>query len=299
VSGPPARAAGRPFAIALCNEVLRDRPFEAQCELAAALGYDALEVAPFTLADDPAALAPARVAELRRAAEAAGIRVSGLHWLLTAPPGLSITSADRAVRARTLAHMRAMIDLCAALGGDVLVHGSPDQRRLSDDDPEGDAERGRAAFAEVAEHARLAGVRYLIEPLSPQETRFVTCWAEAAAIVRAVDHPGLRTMIDTRAARLGESEPVATVLERGLRDGSVAHVHLNDRNRRGPGQGEDAFADVVAVLLREGYAGTVAIEPFDYHPDGATAAARAIGYLQGLVEALAAHGPTGGAAPKE
>ena len=191
MNAPPAPRAGRPFAIALCNEVLRDRPFEAQCELAAALGYDALEVAPLTLADDPATLATAHVAALRRSAEAAGIRISGLHWLLTAPPGLSITSADPWVRARTLAHMRAMIDLCAALGGDVLVHGSPDQRRLSDDDPEGDAERGRAAFAEVAEHAHRAGVHYLIEPLSPQETRFVTCWAEAAAIVHASSWPSV------------------------------------------------------------------------------------------------------------
>lgn len=296
---PAVRAAARPFAIALCNEALREHPFEAQCEFAAALGYDALEVAPFTLSDDPATLAPAEVARLRRAAEAAGIRVSGLHWLLTAPPGLSITSADPAVRARTLAHMHALIDLCAALGGDVLVHGSPDQRRLSDDDPEGDTERGRAAFADIAEHAHRAGVRYLIEPLSLQETRFVTSWAEAAAIVRAVDHPGLRTMIDTRAARLGESEPVTAVLERGLRDGTVAHVHLNDRNRRGPGQGDDGFADVVGLLLREGYTGTVAVEPFDYHPDGATAAARAIGYLQGLIEVLAAGPEARDAAPRE
>jgi D-psicose/D-tagatose/L-ribulose 3-epimerase len=288
----------RRFAIALCNEVLRDRPFEAQCELAAALGYDALEVAPFTLADDPSMLGTTEVARLRRAAEAAGVRVSGLHWLLTAPPGLSITSADGAVRARTLAHMHAMIDLCAALGGDVLVHGSPDQRRLSDADLDGDAERGRAAFADVAEHAQRAGVRYLIEPLSPQETRFVTSWAEAAAIVRAVDHPGLRTMIDTRAARLGEPEPVTTVLERGLRDGTVAHVHLNDRNRRGPGQGDDEFAEIVALLLREAYVGTVAVEPFEYHPDGATAAAHAIGYLRGLIEALPAQTGTRDAAQR-
>ena len=38
---------------ALCNEVLQPLPFEQQCKLAAALGYDGLEVAPFTLADDP------------------------------------------------------------------------------------------------------------------------------------------------------------------------------------------------------------------------------------------------------
>ena len=36
--------------IALCNEVLQPLPFAQQCALAADLGYDGLEVAPFTLA---------------------------------------------------------------------------------------------------------------------------------------------------------------------------------------------------------------------------------------------------------
>ena len=34
--------------IALCNEVIREMEFAAQCEFAAALGYDAVELAPFT-----------------------------------------------------------------------------------------------------------------------------------------------------------------------------------------------------------------------------------------------------------
>ena len=39
-----------------------------------------------------------------------------------------------------------------------------------------------------------------------------------------------------------------------------------------------------------GYRGTVAIEPFDYVPDGPSAAAFAIGYLRGLQEGLAIEG---------
>ena len=35
--------------IALCNEVLAGMPLERQCEFAADLGYDGLEIAPFTL----------------------------------------------------------------------------------------------------------------------------------------------------------------------------------------------------------------------------------------------------------
>jgi sugar phosphate isomerase/epimerase len=282
----------RPFQLALCNEVLRNRPLAEQAALAAALGYDALELAPFTLAERPAELPRSRVAEIRGAVEGAGIRISGLHWLLSAPAGLSITAADAGVRRRTLAHMHAMIDLCADLGGGVLVHGSPQQRILSQGDPEGDAERGRTAFADVAEHAGERGVLYLIEPLSPSETDFITNLAEASAIVRAVAHPNLRSMFDSRAARLGERDPVEAVLQRGLRDRSIAHVHLNDRNRQGPGQGRDRFADILAILLAEGYRGTLAVEPFDYLPDGATAAARAIGYLHGLLEALSSRSST-------
>ena len=35
--------------IALCNEVIAPMPFPAQCEYAAKLGYDGLEIAPYTL----------------------------------------------------------------------------------------------------------------------------------------------------------------------------------------------------------------------------------------------------------
>ena len=118
--------------IALCNEVLRPLPFEQQCALAAALGYDGLEVAPFTLADDPAQIGDARARELARIAADHGLAITGLHWLLVAPPGLSIVSADAAMRQRTADVMVRMVNLCAAMGGRVLVHGSPKRhRRLS------------------------------------------------------------------------------------------------------------------------------------------------------------------------
>ena len=79
---------------ALCNEVLQPLPFQRQCQVAAALGYDSLEVAPFTLTDDPMTITDTQAVEFRRIAEDASITISGLHWLLVAPAGLSIVSAD-------------------------------------------------------------------------------------------------------------------------------------------------------------------------------------------------------------
>jgi sugar phosphate isomerase/epimerase len=275
--------------IALCNEVLAGRDFAAQCAYAAALGYDGLEVAPFTLADDPAQLGASERAAIRRAAADAGIAITGLHWLLVKPPGLSITASDAAVRARTLDTMRALVGLCADLGGRYLVHGSPAQRRIPPDASRDDAwARARDGFAAAAEAARAAGVLYLVEPLPRDETDLINTLGEAATMVREIGSPALKTMLDTKSAALSEAEPVADVAARWLPSGLVGHVQLNDRNRRGPGQGGDAFAPVLRALRDAGYHGDIAIEPFDYVPDGPGCAARAIGYVRGLLEALGA-----------
>jgi len=61
-------------------------------------------------------------------------------------------------------------------------------------------------------------------------------------------------------------------------------VHFNDPNRRGPGEGELAFAPILRELKVGAYAGVAGIEPFIYEPDGPACAARAIGYIRGLME---------------
>jgi D-psicose/D-tagatose/L-ribulose 3-epimerase len=274
--------------IALCNEVLAEREFAAQCAYAAALGYDGLEVAPYTLAADPLAIPAAQRAAIRRAAADAGVAVTGLHWLLVKPDGLSITTADAPTRKRTIAAMTTLVDVCAELGGRYLVHGSPAQRRI----PSGETRdaawaRARDAFAAAADAAERAGVTYLIEPLPRDETDLVNTLDEARAMVREIGSPAFASMLDTKSAALSESRPVADIAREALAAGAISHVQLNDRNRRGPGQGRDHFAPVLAVLIAGGYEGDIAIEPFDYVPDGAACAARAIGYVRGILEALA------------
>jgi len=273
--------------VALCNEVLRQMEFAAQCDYAAALGYDGLEVAPFTLGEAPHLMSARDRATLRRAASDSGIAITGLHWLLVTPQGLSLNGPDDALRAKTLEIMRRLVGLCADLGGSVLVHGSPAQRNIAaNDDPEAAWRRAHEAFEAIAEDAGDAGVTYCLEPLAPRETNFINTVEEAARMVRAVDHPAFRTMIDTSAASLSESESVAELIERWVPTGLVAHVQVNDRNRRGPGEGGDRFAPVFAALLRKGYDRVVAAEPFIYEPDGRACAARSIGYVRGVLEAL-------------
>jgi D-psicose/D-tagatose/L-ribulose 3-epimerase len=273
--------------IALCNEVLAGMPLERQCEYAAGLGYDGLEIAPFTLDASPEKISTAEAAKIRRVVEASGLVVTGLHWLLVKPDGLSLTDPDASVRGRTIEVMLRLTALCAELGGAVLVHGSPKQRQIAPGETPATAlARLRDGLAQAASAAGKSGVIYCIEPLSRRETSLVNTIAEAADLVRSIDHPHLRTMIDCSAAGQTEAESIPSLIDRWLPTGLIAHLQVNDPNRRGPGQGEMKFAPILAALERHDYAGTIAVEPFDYSPDGPGVAAFSSGYLRGLREAL-------------
>jgi sugar phosphate isomerase/epimerase len=267
--------------ISLCNEVLADLDFEHQCQYASALGYDGLEVAPYTLTDDPRKLSENELYGYKAMAQDAGIAITSLHWLLLAPKGLSIVDPDSIVRSRTFDLMHRLVDQCALLGGSVLVHGSPGQRHLERD---GDRERAEEFFAAAGDRAGQAGVTYCVEPLARRETNFINTVAEAAELVRRLDRPALKTMLDTSAAANTETDTPARLLETWLPSGLIAHIQVNDRNRRGPGQGGDRFKAVLETLGRYSWAGTIVVEPFIYKPDGPSTAALAIGYLRGLLE---------------
>ena len=226
---------------ALCNEVLASMPLESQCDYAAALGYDGLEIAPYTLFETPEAVSATEASRVRAVVGKAGLVVTGLHWLLVKPENLSLTDPDISIRARTLEVMTRLTGLCAALGGKVLVHGSPKQRQIAPGETHAVA-RSRLvdALGAVAMVAEREGVLYCIEPLSRQETALINTIAEAAELVREVAHPNLRTMVDCSAAGLTETESVPALLDRWLPTGLIAHVQINDPNRRGARAGHNA-----------------------------------------------------------
>lgn len=273
--------------ISLCNEVIAELPFAKQCNLIKKLGYDGIEIAPVTLSDEPHLLPAARRNEIKKIAAAAGVPITSLHYLMAAPKGLSITAKDAAIRAHTFEVMRGLVALAADLGARLLIHGSPAQRELTPGDEADGRKRGIEYFAAAGEAARAAGVIYLLEPLARDHTAFVNTVEEAAAIARSIDSPGLRTMLDCSAAGLSEAESIPSLLQKWLPSGLIAHIHFNDPNRRGPGEGQLAFAPIVAALHAGNYQAIAAIEPFIYEPDGPTCAARAIGYMRGILEASA------------
>src|SRR4051794_3526361 len=112
---------------AICNETFEGWEHERVCRLLAELGYQGLEMAPFTLAERITDVPAERRRELRRQAEDCGLTLLGLHWLLARTQGLQLTSPEEGVRQATAAYLVELARCCADLGGDVLVFGSPAQ----------------------------------------------------------------------------------------------------------------------------------------------------------------------------
>ena len=248
--------------IALCNEVLQPLPFEQQCRLAAALGYDGLEVAPFTLAEDPLRIDDAQARTFARIAHDHGLAITGLHWLLVAPAGLSIVASDASLRDRTAGVMERLVELCAAMGGRYLVHGSPRQRSVPAGATHAQAwdraqglpgtrsapRRGMPASPTASSRSRPA------RPTCSTPSRTGCAWCEE------IGSPALRTMIDCSAAGQAEQEPVHALMERWMPTGHIGHVQVNDPNRRGPGQGALRFEPILRTLLamqRQGHYGDI------------------------------------------
>src|SRR6266403_1619545 len=114
------------FRQAICNEAFEKWSFPDACKAIRKAGYEGIEIAPFTLAEDPATLPAARRKECRETIASEGLLFVGLHWLMVSPKGLHVTTPDAALRERSWQHIRDLIDLSSDLRPDgVLVVGSP------------------------------------------------------------------------------------------------------------------------------------------------------------------------------
>jgi sugar phosphate isomerase/epimerase len=263
---------------AICNETWQGWAFDRTCAAIAQHGYAGVEVAPFTLADDPRTLTESQAQEYGRQAQAEGLEVTGLHWLLVKPPGFHLTTTDDAVRAATVAFGQHLARLCAAMGGHVMVWGSPKQRDTLPEWPwEEAANRAADVFRQISEVAGPLGVTLALEPLGRRETNFMNTAAETIRIIEKVAHPACRLHLDVKAMS-DEPSSIPEIIRAS--QAHTAYFHANDPNLRGPGMGEVVYEPIWQALRETGYAGWLSVEVFDYTPDPDTIARESLAYLK-------------------
>jgi sugar phosphate isomerase/epimerase len=263
---------------AICNETFEGWEHARICRQVAELGYTGLELAPFTLAPRITDVTAAQRQQLRREAEAAGVQIIGLHWLLAKTEGLHLTSPEATIRQRTADYLVELARACRDLGANLMVFGSPAQRRI----PAG-ATREQATDFAVDTLRRSAagiadtGVKFCLEPLAPPEADFINSAAEGMAILNRLAHPNFVLHLDVKAMS-SESLPIPEIIRSNAE--CTGHFPANDANRRGPGFGDVDFVPIFRSLNESGYRGWVSVEVFDYTPDPVTIARESIRYMR-------------------
>jgi sugar phosphate isomerase/epimerase len=270
--------------LGICNELFEGWDFGRVCQTVKALGYDGLEIAPFTLAPLITELTPARLGTLRSQAEDAGLAVIGLHWLLAKTEGFYLTTPDAAVRRRTGDYLVALAEATARLGGELMVLGSPKQRDLLPG----------VTYEQAADHAvdvltrimpRIGshGVDLCLEPLAPSETNFMNTCAQANELIARVGHPRLKLHMDVKAQSSETAGSVPELIRRYAR--AAGHFHAQDVNLRGPGMGSVEFGPILMALVDSGYDRWVSVEVFDFTPGAEETARQSIACLRRHLDA--------------
>jgi sugar phosphate isomerase/epimerase len=263
---------------AICNETFDGWNHLEICRVCAELGYQGLEIAPFTLGRLITDVTTDERRRLKEQAEQHGLQIIGLHWLLAKTEGLHLTSPDAAIRKRTADYLVALARACRDMGGTLIIFGSPAQRRI----PAGATPAQATDFAVDTFQRALpgivdAGIKLCLEPLAPAEADFINSCDEAMAILNRIPHPNFVLHLDVKAMS-SESAPVPDLIRRY---GTLAgHFHANDANRRGPGFGATDFVPIFEALHGSGYKGWVSVEVFDYSPDPVTIARESIRYMK-------------------
>jgi D-psicose/D-tagatose/L-ribulose 3-epimerase len=272
---------------AVCNEVYERWPLEKTCESIRRIGYSGIEIAPFTLAEQPSQISAADRRRYRNVIRDRGLTFVGLHWLMVSPKGLHVTTPDRALRERSWRHISELIDLCADLGENgVMVFGSPKQRGTVEGLTPAEASKNyTAGLASVAPHAEARGVTILVEALPIGQCDVITTLAEAVEVVRQVNSPAVRTMFDTHNA-VDEVEPHAVLVDRYF--DLIRHVHINEMDGRHPGTGNYDFKLVFDVLRRRNYRHWVSLEVFDFALGPEKIAEESLRFVEKEIEKLPA-----------
>ena len=158
------------------------------------------------------------------------------------------------------AYMNSALDRCRKLGATIVVWGSAGSRNV----PEGYSRE--KAWQQIVSFLRMAGpiakardIVVAIEPLRQQESNIINTGGEAYRLVREVDHPNVKMIIDYYHLASEHEDP--KILETA-RD-AIVHLHFaNPAGRVWPKDpAEDpGYAPFFAMVKKTGFRGGLSIE---------------------------------------
>jgi len=263
----------------ICNEIFKNWPWEKIVSYISSIGYNGVEIAPFTFAPTVKQISYDERKKIKAAAKKNNLEIIGLHWLLLSPPGLSITSKDKLIREETIRYLKELIIFCADLEGKIMVFGSPKQRNVSPTSSREEAwNYAKECFMEILPLAGEKGVIIALEPLSRKETNLINTLEEALKMIEEINDENFKLTLDVKAM-CDEQKTIPEIISSSR--GYLVHFHANDINLLGPGFGEIDYLPIKKALQEINYSGYLSVEVFDFTTySSEIIAERSIRYLE-------------------
>lgn len=215
-------------------------------------GYDGVELPIFEGS-------PEHFRKIGDAARNNGLRVTGVAVIPDS--GHDCASADPAVRAAALSHIKWAVDCLEAARGEVLSGPFHQPLGVFTGDPPTEAELANVAEVHraAADYAAKSNIKLSIEPLNRFECYVLNTVADAAKLVRAVNAPNYGLLYDTFHSNIEEKDPVGVIAPNLA---LINHVHFSENDRGTPGKGHVPWAPTMKALKEGGYQGWCVIEAF-------------------------------------
>ena len=195
-------------------------------ELLKTQGINGIELAPTKYFPDLSQTDKQKVGQLKKQLVEAGLETVAFQSILFGRPDLKVFGEPEMTE-KTLKYLENIATLASTLGAKILVFGSPKHRLVPSDWTQNESWKAAIDFFWKAAHrCHSHGVALCIEP-NPvvYGCNFITNTKEAARLVREIDHPGLRLLLDLGGSVLNGEDIGQTIKENA---DITAHFHISE-----------------------------------------------------------------------
>jgi sugar phosphate isomerase/epimerase len=237
------------------------------CQLAAELGYDAVEI----FAPGPDEFDKVFLREL---IEKNNLKIAafgtGAGWV---KHKLTLTSSDKSTRERAISFIASMIDRAAEFHAPVII-GSM-QGRVESNRAE-TLDHFRHSIDGLAQYAEDRGQPIFLEFLNRYETNVLNTIEQSLEFLSTLKTQNVRLLLDLFHMNIEEQDMAAWIRLAGP---AVGHIHLADSNRRAAGYGHTDFRPIIQALRAVNYQGYLSAEILPL-PTSESAAAQTIAAIK-------------------
>jgi D-psicose/D-tagatose/L-ribulose 3-epimerase len=178
-------------------------------------------------------------------------------------PGRDLTSEDPAERAATRAYLDRCFDIATALGAGFVCGPMYARvgkaRQLPEDARKREWDLAVTELRAICKSAADRGLGIAIEPINRFETDMVHTVDDALRMIREIDHPAAKVMIDSFHMTIEEGNLGDAIRRAGT---DLVHVQVSENHRGVTGTGLTPWTDFRDALSDIGYSGSVVIESF-------------------------------------